>query len=269
MLFLLRKIRRKLISTDLPAGKAGNKFITYLLYAIGEIVLVMIGILLALQVSEWNETRRENKEEVRTLLSLKEDFLQSKINIDSTIGEQTQAVNRQAKLNKILIEDDRSIAPDSLAIYLYWGAYSYWKIEPTNGTYDALISSGKTDLLKNTELKRLLAAYSAEITFGFEDEAFSIDLTTLLLERSAAYAPVLGNNTLYQSYDYLTTNKRYSEKEVIQARDQLMDDRTFLGIMVMKTAMEQNRLTYEQSISDKLNKILALIDQELAIKNTY
>lgn len=49
MLTFLRKIRRSLIES----GNAGK----YMAYAIGEILLVMIGILLALQVNNWNETR--------------------------------------------------------------------------------------------------------------------------------------------------------------------------------------------------------------------
>ncbi|MEO1030622.1 MAG: DUF6090 family protein [Bacteroidota bacterium] len=51
MISIFRKIRKKFFS---------NKLSSYLLYAIGEIVLVMIGILLALQVNNWNEERKQN-----------------------------------------------------------------------------------------------------------------------------------------------------------------------------------------------------------------
>ena len=51
MIRLFRKIRNQLLSED--------KYTTYLLYASGEIILVMIGILLALQVNNWNEHRKE------------------------------------------------------------------------------------------------------------------------------------------------------------------------------------------------------------------
>jgi hypothetical protein len=60
MLRFFRKIRQKLL-TD-------NKFSKYLLYAIGEILLVVIGILIALQVDHWNQ-KRENEEKVRSILS--------------------------------------------------------------------------------------------------------------------------------------------------------------------------------------------------------
>jgi hypothetical protein len=54
-----------------------NKFYKYLLYAIGEIALVMIGILLALQVNNWNEKRKASEKEVASLTSLKSELMSS------------------------------------------------------------------------------------------------------------------------------------------------------------------------------------------------
>ena len=54
MLKIFRKIRQNMLKN--------NKVTAYLLYAIGEIVLVMIGILLALQVNNWNEKRKQKTE---------------------------------------------------------------------------------------------------------------------------------------------------------------------------------------------------------------
>ena len=53
-------------STRKPASPFGR----YLIYAIGEILLVMIGILLALQVNNWNDDRKDRKTEVRILENL-------------------------------------------------------------------------------------------------------------------------------------------------------------------------------------------------------
>jgi len=50
MIKFFRKIRRQLLTE--------NRFSKYLLYAIGEIVLVVIGILIALQINIWNENRK-------------------------------------------------------------------------------------------------------------------------------------------------------------------------------------------------------------------
>jgi hypothetical protein len=57
MVSFFRKIRQQLLS-HLPAGKAGNRVTRYLVYAFGEIFLVVIGMLIALQVNNWNEGKK-------------------------------------------------------------------------------------------------------------------------------------------------------------------------------------------------------------------
>ena len=57
MIIFFRKIRQRLLTE--------NKFSKYLLYAIGEIALVMIGILLALQVNNWNEDQKIKRQEMK------------------------------------------------------------------------------------------------------------------------------------------------------------------------------------------------------------
>ena len=57
MIKFFRKIRQKLLNE--------NRFSKYLIYAVGEIALVMIGILLALQVNNWNELRKKDQAEIQ------------------------------------------------------------------------------------------------------------------------------------------------------------------------------------------------------------
>ena len=55
-----------------------NKFSKYLIYAIGEIILVVIGILIALSINNWNENKKERKEEYQALKSLHSEFIESR-----------------------------------------------------------------------------------------------------------------------------------------------------------------------------------------------
>ena len=70
MIKFFRKIRQNLL--------VENKFSKYLIYAIGEIVLVMIGILIALQVNNWNENRKAEEKELKLLIELKDDLIETK-----------------------------------------------------------------------------------------------------------------------------------------------------------------------------------------------
>ena len=86
MLFIFRKLRRSFFPLR-QEGSAGHvlpgKVRTYMAYAIGEIVLIMAGILLALQVSEWNQGRRDRAEETKILLRLKEEFEENQARLEN------------------------------------------------------------------------------------------------------------------------------------------------------------------------------------------
>ena len=73
MLTYLRRLRRSFIdSGTTPSGRMFMQVVSrYILYAIGEILLVMIGILLALQVNNWNEERKAKIEEREVLSNLR------------------------------------------------------------------------------------------------------------------------------------------------------------------------------------------------------
>ncbi|MCJ7465351.1 MAG: DUF6090 family protein [Maribacter sp.] len=77
MLKFFRNIRQNQLS--------GNKVTRYLLYALGEVALVMIGILLAVQVNAWNQERNDRKEEQQVLKQLKAEFEANRDQINDKI----------------------------------------------------------------------------------------------------------------------------------------------------------------------------------------
>ena len=75
MIRFFRQIRQRLL-TD-------NKFSKYLLYAVGEVLLVVIGILIALQIDNWNDQRKLRNLEIKTLKELSSDLRQSFTDIEA------------------------------------------------------------------------------------------------------------------------------------------------------------------------------------------
>ena len=82
MIKFFRKIRQKLLTE--------NKFSKYLLYAIGEIVLVVIGILIALQINNWNELRKANNREHSLYQNILIDLENEDIRLNSALGQYKQ-----------------------------------------------------------------------------------------------------------------------------------------------------------------------------------
>lgn len=85
MIKFFRKIRHKLISKNPPAGRAA-RFSKYLIYAIGEIMLVVIGILIALQINNWNEDQKIQSEERKILLEIKNNIVQGVSSMDLALS---------------------------------------------------------------------------------------------------------------------------------------------------------------------------------------
>ena len=89
MVTFFRKIRRDLISN--------NRFYNYLKYALGEIMLVVLGILIALQINNWNEERKSQKRIVSFFIeiqnNLEQDILKSNDLIDNYIVQDSLLIN--------------------------------------------------------------------------------------------------------------------------------------------------------------------------------
>lgn len=237
MIIFLRKIRERLLSE--------NKLGKYLIYAVGEILLVVIGILIALQINDWNKNQNERLEEKEILKAMQVDFIESKNRISETIFLQERVIKFGTTLSQLMIEKEYQLGLDSIEYYLFDGAISHWRAEPVTGTYDALIGAGKTGLIQNNDLRRILAEFSAELNFGFEDHNYSIQLSTLLTDKSSKYVVSM----LY-------------EKDKTQLVD-FFNDKSFVGILLTKNHMEMNRLRWQKKLLKYTTDILEIIDTEL------
>jgi hypothetical protein len=146
MLTLLRKIRRSLIES----GSARK----YLLYAIGEIALVVIGILIALQINNWNENLRNDRKGQRFISDLISDLRQ-----DSLVLENLKGGFQQVRFSKqVLIENfiKLTITPDSLITHINQLTTGKFDFVPQETTIEEIKSGSNLDLIKNIGLRRQL-----------------------------------------------------------------------------------------------------------------
>ncbi len=95
MIKFFRKIRQKLLSE--------NKFSKYLLYAVGEIILVVIGILIALSINNWNENLKNKKEEISVIKELLSDSKTNLLSLEEDIFLNQRAINSNMLISDILI----------------------------------------------------------------------------------------------------------------------------------------------------------------------
>ncbi len=129
-----------------------NKTGKYFKYAIGEIVLVMIGILLALQVNNWNEQRKRQDELKFALSQILNDLKQDENHLKAyKIGD----TKRMTYLTKISDGNYNDISLDSL----FNNLDNYFYFYKSNNSYSGLKENGIFSSLKNTKLKNSLTSY--------------------------------------------------------------------------------------------------------------
>ncbi|MUP43464.1 hypothetical protein FLP08_12835 [Gramella aestuarii] len=143
MIKFFRTIRRKL----LLAGKTGQ----YLKYAIGEIVLVVIGILIALQINNWNETSKLKKEEVVYLKRLKLDLKKDTIYYNTSIDRANLLIDRNTLFLQKIYDEQRSIDEGKYLMNIPLWDSEYLTIQ--DNTFRELVSSGKLNIISNPGLK--------------------------------------------------------------------------------------------------------------------
>jgi hypothetical protein len=144
MIKFFRKIRQKMLSE--------GKFSKYLLYAIGEIVLVVIGILIALQISNWNEVKKDNAYEMKMLSEIEKGLRIDLANLQEHYETYT---NLQSTVDYFRnLTNEHVIFHDSIQSDL-WKLNSGRYLQFNRGPYDALKSSG-IDRVSNDSIRNKL-----------------------------------------------------------------------------------------------------------------
>ncbi|MEM8508666.1 MAG: DUF6090 family protein [Bacteroidota bacterium] len=172
MIQLFRKIRQKLLTE--------NSFSKYLLYAMGEIILVVIGILIALQINNNNEEKKQRAKEQAFLKEINLDFTSNKEQLDSIVEFNKisyHAASRLLEVMKAFDPNDPKITKanahfaDSIGFYnkLAWRNKSF---NPKNGTVEALLNSSSFDLIGNDTLRRNLISWKDVLSDYLEEEEY-------------------------------------------------------------------------------------------------
>jgi len=158
MLNLFRKFRSALLS--------GSKVRKYLLYALGELVLVVVGILIALQINNWNEDRLERRIEREYIASMLGDVREDRRRIEAAAEGNIVLLNGLDSMLGLLVEmsDDedqlRELFKHSV-VRTYW----YMRVDFSESTMSQLKSSGGLRLISDKVVRDAMLVYEK----GLED----------------------------------------------------------------------------------------------------
>jgi type II secretory pathway pseudopilin PulG len=243
MIKFFRKIRYELMEK--------NKTGKYLKYAIGEIVLVVIGILIALSINNWNDNRNKRNEELLLLESIEQDFNENKQRLNQTIKAQEKMIfNSNSFITLMANNKGKEVNQDSI-LKLKSYANSWYRAELVNSSYLTIVNSGKGNYIQNLNLKKRLAEFSTDLESGFEDDYESKESLNFMYKIS-------------YEYDSMFMSKAEKKKlgidipkdSIRKSIDLLVSNKFYLGALINKTGIESARLAYQKKLLAQTDEIL-------------
>jgi hypothetical protein len=258
MIGFFRKIRKKLAEN--------NKPMKYMRYAVGEILLVMIGILLALQVNNWNEERKERQLEFKVLTEIKNNLNFDLVDFESNISHlKNIKTSCQSILNTV---NDDLVYNDSLGYYFF-----YLKIFPhftpkING-YSSLQAKG-IEIIQNDSLKfKITNLYEDRYKYILTWERERINYKDAILEKMMI--PYSGTRSLSKEIVPKSFILKGSIKSVVELGtfreiknfEILKEDTEFHGVVKEVEIATSILILIHENVQDNVSELANLIEKEL------
>jgi hypothetical protein len=230
MINFFRRFRKSLLES--------NSFRKYVLYALGEILLVVVGILIALAINNANLEQKNRKLEQQYLIALRDEY-QVNINkldiLDTLLAVQLEA--SQAYVQH-MHPDQSTIDGAQFAKLMANGFKDTYCFLPSSGVLKDLINSGKLGLIKNAELRRILADWDALTNYikQFEDE---------------------GKMASYQVVELLRTDGSFREHMNMEFKALGTGPSSFVGsnTSLLKNKVFENSVVYFTAVTWRLKNV--------------
>lgn len=259
MLSFFRIIRKKLAND--------NQFLKYSRYAIGEIVLVVIGILIALQINTWNEERKEQKVILSHYIELRNDLNKDLANIKSYID----TVKTTEKLG-IYIYDFLNYnleKVDSAKLKMaFISIERYAFFSRSKNAYSNLVSSGDIHLIPSIELKNQLGNYH-----DIDQWLWTVHNNKLkqILENYGAYIhhfthPLLVRNFYAEYFEYIEIDSLESVTpyESLPIHwEKIRGDSEYFSLLSDVMAQRIFQLSFYGRLENEIKELLILLNSEM------
>lgn len=242
MIKFFRKIRQNLLME--------NKTRKYFKYAIGEIVLVVIGILLALSINNWNEDRKDKILEQNYLLKIHEEFKSNKEQFDHIISMHKQSYRSSNWIIENYNKPDINI--DTLRKHLLVFRFSY-TYNPSKSSIDAIINSGKLGIIRDNELSSKLIEWPELIADYQEEEIINRNFfDNIILPFDIKHFTIYSKDKNTRFDNFINFNSETKNE--------------FLNIVATKRRMLSQIVDDPQSEYQKINETLNIIISKSAKK---
>lgn len=260
MIKFFRHIRKNLVNGGLPSEQAG-KISKYFTYAIGEIVLVVIGILIALQINNKNELSKQRKQELHYLKNIETDLKLNIAHLDGYMATRETAIN---SANEVIAHYEGKPITDLKAFSRHTvNIYTWRKFFQINNTFQELMNSGNLALISNDSIKKTLLNMETLYNLMKDTEAhFRYDAEVMLYEPSYN---MMDMNQIVQNYMYYASNGAAGENRDLSKAgfDAMLKDTKQKNGFVMAVYEFSVMNQQFRDMKAMCEQLIALIDKEL------
>ncbi len=234
-----------------------NKTGKYLKYAIGEIVLVVIGILIALSINNWNEARKNNSEEIAILENLNKNLILAKKQSESLVSKEKE--KKEVLILVLGIDSNHSlINKHSITDSIFNDAL--WTLEssiPVVNAYTDLKNTNKLGIIKNQKIKEKFT--SLEISL--------INLKDMLEDRLNVQQ-IRIDNVAENDINFIPLIKTdiptiSIENEKQNNYNQILNNQRIRNLLGIKLSMTHDVLNNRESLDKEIKDLILLIESEL------
>ena len=254
MINFFRRIRKQLADD--------NKPLKYMRYAVGEIVLVVIGILIALSINNWNENRKFHRIEIGYLNGLKTEFIRNLETANKSIENNNNMKLSSEKLLKLTGENSEATTEKEIARLIYESVANTTRYIPSPGSLQDLISSGNLSSISNDTLRIQFSEWYVILQNAKRQEDDTFEHRKAIIELLIAHVPFLnilrddGTGDVYEALSY-GSNFQGDIREILSVRE--FENRMTLYVVTLWNANEN----HYNSIKLHSEQILSSIENDL------
>jgi len=135
----------------------------YLIYAFGEIVLIVVGILVALWIDNWNEGRQVTQREQFYLAGLQKEFEQNRVKLQNLMEANRSSYQMARELADHMARSDANLTEARLSQLLFQAFSEDMDYQPNNSLLNEMINSGRLEILSLPELRGHLTSWASRV----------------------------------------------------------------------------------------------------------
>jgi len=230
----------------------------YLVYAIGEVVLVVLGILIALQIDNWNENKKTSNIEQQYLLALKGEFEYNKAELTNVMNLNREYTDNALKISDYTGPGDYGITEKEFATLGMSSFSSEVHYNPNQGVLDEIISSGKLGIFSNEELKFALSSWSAVLDRALWQERTHETLRVQIVEIYRVHGNIRSlTYGIGEPYGIKPTKFERRSRHLLKSEE--YENRVVAFVLTGRILNQRHYAKVEKEI----DKILLLVENEI------